>query len=321
MWLALGAVAWAGSCPEYGAAVVALDLGSDGPTEASGLASSRSRPGVYYTHDDGGEPELHAFDLEAGWIETHPVSGVDLVDWEDIAAGPCPDGGHCLFLGDIGDNDASRTWISVYVVAEPPPGGIVDVLDQWRAQWPDGPRDAETLLVHPGTGRVSLVSKDSTGVSAIGRLPEDPGAGIATLEVVATVALLGDDEGDRLVTGGAWDAEGERLVLRARERLLEWETDPCDPHGHWVHSPQSWSTPALPRAEGVDFGSDGGLVLVAEGAPTDVGTLACPDLEAGTGDCAEEQDCGCGRGGSAWVLLPLWGAGRVSRRRGPPRRR
>ncbi len=304
------AVASAATCPDYAQAVVLGDLGESGPTEASGLAASRDRPGVLYTHDDGGEPVLYALDEAGVLVESHGVEGAEVVDWEDLATGPCPDGGNCLYIGDIGDNDGERTWVDIYVAAEPATGESVVVQESWRAQWPGGPVDAETLLVHPVTGEVSLVSKDPSGLSLVGRLPADPGAMIATLEIVATLLLQGNDEGERLAAGGAWDADGERLAIRARERLYEWQTDPCDPDGHWEDTPEAWKTPASPRAEGVDYGSNGGLFYVAEGSPALVAWEACPDLEASTGSCPEEEEeaCGCTRSGAgAWVLLPLFG--------------
>ncbi len=196
------AVASAATCPDYAQAVVLGDLGESGPTEASGLAASRDRPGVLYTHDDGGEPVLYALDEAGVLVESHGVEGAEVVDWEDLATGPCPDGGNCLYIGDIGDNDGERTWVDIYVAAEPATGESVVVQESWRAQWPGGPVDAETLLVHPVTGEVSLVSKDPSGLSLVGRLPADPGAMIATLEIVATLLLQGNDEGERLAAGG-----------------------------------------------------------------------------------------------------------------------
>jgi hypothetical protein len=313
-WLA---VASAATCPAYDDAQYLGDLGNTGPTEASGLAASRTRAGVLYTHDDGGDPVLFALDQQGELIEEHRVVGADVIDWEDLASGPCPDGGQCLYIGDIGDNDQDRSWITIYVVEEPETGQTATVQETWRAQWPEGPVDAETLLVHPLTGEVTIISKDPSGLSLVGRMPADPGAGIATLTIVATLALQGTDEGDRLAAGGAWDADGERLALRARERLLEWRTDPCDPDGHWSDTPQGWQTDASPRAEGVAYGSDGALYYVAEGFPTPVARQACPDLAPATGECLDTTDpeiCGCRDDGQgAWLLLPLLGF--ASRRR------
>jgi len=302
----------AATCPDYSAAQVLGDLGEHGPTEASGVAASRSRPGVFFAHDDGGDPVLHAFDAGGVWLETHGVDGAAVTDWEDIASGPCPDSGDCLFIADIGDNDGSRITVDVYVVEEPGAGQDTSVQSHWRLQWPDGPVDAETILVHPLDGDVTLLSKDPGGSSLIGRLPADLGTSIRTLDVIGTLELTAVDEGDRLVTGGAWDLEGERLVLRTRERVLAWDTDPCAPDAHWQDVPQGWETPAMPRAEGVDFDLAGGLIYVGEGSPAPVAGQACPDLIPGTGQCLddddddEDADCGCrGDGSTAWVLLPL----------------
>lgn len=314
----LGAVL-AATCPAYDSAVSLGDLGAAGPSEASGLARSRARPGVFYTHDDSGDPVLFALDAD-GLIGEHRVTGADIVDWEDIASGPCPDGGDCLYIGDIGDNDSSRAWVTIYVVGEPARGEDAVVQASWRVQWPDGAVDAETLLVHPLTGEVSLVSKDPSGVSLVGRVPADPGATIATLDVVASLLLQGGDEGERLAAGGAWDPDGDRLVIRARERVLEWRTDPCDPDGHWADTPSGWTTPATPRAEGVAYGDDGSLVYVAEGFPAPLSAQACPDAVAGTGECltdAESTGCCSGDADAAWLVLPLVGLAR--RRRGPSR--
>ena len=89
--------------------------------ETSGLALSRRTPGVLWTHNDSGnEPFLYALD-STGTIMGHVrVSGAALIDWEDMAAGPC-NAGTCLFIADIGDNPGRRDSISIYVVPEPLP--------------------------------------------------------------------------------------------------------------------------------------------------------------------------------------------------------
>ncbi len=59
---------------------------------ASGLAVSRTQPGVLWAHNDSGDaPMLYAIDLKG----TAPGEGRGArtpwrIDWEDIAAGPCP---------------------------------------------------------------------------------------------------------------------------------------------------------------------------------------------------------------------------------------
>jgi hypothetical protein len=65
---------------------------------------------------------------------------------------------HYLYIGDIGDNQAKCADITVYRVAEPKVGAAAafGTMSTGAAQaigltYPDGPRDAETLLVDPLT--------------------------------------------------------------------------------------------------------------------------------------------------------------------------
>src|SRR5207247_1030146 len=89
------------------------------------------------------------------------LGGATNVDWEDIAVGPCSSG-TCVFLGDTGDNDMNRTQYAVYRVAEPDPAaGAKQMVPSTRLPfvYPDGPHNAEALLVHPTTGDVYVVTK------------------------------------------------------------------------------------------------------------------------------------------------------------------
>jgi hypothetical protein len=97
-------------------------------------------------------------------------TGASATDWEDIAIGPGPAGAsYYLFAGDIGDNNAVRATIRVYRVPEPvvaPNQSPVTVnlsgIATITLQYPDGPRDAETLMVDPVTRDIYVVSKRET---------------------------------------------------------------------------------------------------------------------------------------------------------------
>ena len=78
-----------------------------GLPEASGLVASRAAPGRLWSHNDSGKPELIAFDAK-GTIAGHlSISGARVEDWEALATAPCGSGS-CLYVADIGDNEASR---------------------------------------------------------------------------------------------------------------------------------------------------------------------------------------------------------------------
>src|SRR5678816_20005 len=74
-----------------------------------------------------------AFALGAGSVH---VTGAEIVNWEDIAVAPCP-GGSCLYIGDIGDNHASRSSIAIYRVPEPAPNAkATDQAEVMHATYP-----------------------------------------------------------------------------------------------------------------------------------------------------------------------------------------
>jgi hypothetical protein len=98
------------------------------------------------------------------------VTGAEVVDWEDIALGPCPSG-NCLYIGDIGDNNASRSSITIYRTPEPAPNATAtDQVETMHAKYPDRPRDAEALIVLP-KGDMFVVTKGEDGPSYVYRIP------------------------------------------------------------------------------------------------------------------------------------------------------
>src|SRR5205085_1640483 len=72
-------------------------LAAPGLTESSGIVASRIHPGVYWTHNDSGNPpELFAVDERGRNLGVWRVSGASNVDWEDISSDAA---GH-LIIGD-----------------------------------------------------------------------------------------------------------------------------------------------------------------------------------------------------------------------------
>jgi hypothetical protein len=237
----------AGTCESYAEAEFILEVDGIEAHESSGLAASRTRPGIFFTHDDSGaDAEVFSFSLDGSVAESHPVDGASFIDWEDMAAAPCPASiqernliEDCLFIGDIGDNPRSRDDIQIYVMAEPSKGASLQALETWNLTYPDGPRDSEALLVHPGTGQITLISKTWAGTVEIFILETPPEDGeSAVLSFQQELDLEDGDAAGSLITGGDWDADGERLALRTYAYLYVWETDPCTTDGHWEVEPE-----------------------------------------------------------------------------------
>ena len=86
--------------------------------ESSGLAISRTQPGVLWSHNDSGDgPSLYAIDISGKLLGVFRVSGAMARDWEDISTWSVsrrmstpapPEKSECLFIADTGDNNQVR---------------------------------------------------------------------------------------------------------------------------------------------------------------------------------------------------------------------
>jgi hypothetical protein len=132
--------------------------------EVSGLVDSRANPNTFWVHNDSGNPsEFFAINHQGALLGTFPLSGAPAGDWEDIAMSPKPSGGNYLYLGDIGDNNAIRPFITVYRTDEPTSTASATIparsYAEAKLQYPGGPRDAESLFVDPVTRDMYIIAK------------------------------------------------------------------------------------------------------------------------------------------------------------------
>jgi hypothetical protein len=223
--------------------------------EASGIAASRTSPGHLWAHNDSGEPVLFVLDSKGSVLRRIRVDGAKIEDWEAVAVGPCS-AGSCVYAGDIGDNDAQREQITIYRFPEPADASApAHVTDVFQASYPDGPQDAETLLV-TSTGDVYIVTKGSTGPVAIYRFPRNaqPG-GTVKLERVGKPRAPGKASEDDRITDGSVSPSGEWVVLRTHRALNFYRTSRLT-SGDW-HPDRVVDLSALhePQGEGIAFGS------------------------------------------------------------------
>lgn len=165
-------------CPGWAEPVAVNTVAFDGLDEASGLTSSLLHPGLMWTHNDDSDGDGQVFALSTGaTIEgTFTLGGSEPEDWEAIAATGYR-GESELIVGDIGDNDAVRDDITLFITPEPT---VIEaemtapIVTRASFSLPDGPTDIEAMLVDPATGAVLLFTRnaDRTDVYAVASLDD-----------------------------------------------------------------------------------------------------------------------------------------------------
>ena len=228
--------------------------------EGSGAAAAGSTR--IWSHNDSGLPELVRVDAQSGDSRRVKVHGADVEDWEAIAAGPCATG-TCLYIGDIGDNDARRRDVTIYVVPMPTDSDTdVRVAQRIRARYPDGPHDAEALLV-AANGDILIVTKGDTGPVAMYRVPRT--GGTVEMERIAAPERQGQVGADDRITDGAISPDGGWIVFRTKTDLRFHRAADVR-SGKWREVGRSdVSALGEPQGEGVTFAGPRVLYLVGEG--------------------------------------------------------
>ncbi|HET7690148.1 MAG TPA: hypothetical protein VFK41_07215 [Nocardioidaceae bacterium] len=213
---------------------------------------------VVYTINDSGD-SARVFAVAKGSGETVGVttySDDDVVDVEALAPGPDGD----LWVGDIGDNNHVRDHLTLYRIPRPGVGDTNVEAQVYELVYADGPRDAETLLVHPRTGRVYLVSKGILGGTVYVAPPQ--------LRTDRTNVLRPVGSTGGLVTDGVFLRDGKHVLLRNYGSATVLRTQDFTPVA-------TFPLPAQPQGEGI--GISGHTVLVStEGARTAVRALPLP---------------------------------------------
>lgn len=258
-------------------------------TEASGLVASRDQPGVWWVHNDSGDSaRIFAIDDSGQLLDLVGLAGADNRDWEDIAIGPgaSPEEPDQIYVGDIGDNallqndvEGARDSIQVFRLDEPivdtgasagaqPPPVPVDTL---TFVYPDGPHDAESLLVDPIEGDLLIITKNwaRAGDSGVYRAPVGLQNGsTTTLEHVATVPI----EPGTLVTGADVSPDGTVVALRSYGAVDLYERPAGSPlWSAFDQTPCAGPVPIESQGEAIGFAADGASYMtVSEGDEPDL---------------------------------------------------
>ncbi|WP_425308230.1 hypothetical protein AADG42_05555 [Ammonicoccus fulvus] len=136
---------------------VAFTIGDPRITESSGLAADTDNNVFWTVNDSGDRGIVYAVGPEGRTRGTVEFSATP----QDVEAVAYANGR--LYVADIGDNARNRESVTIYAIASPTPGRDVgEDFTAYQFVYPDGPRDAEAILVD-AAGRIRIVSKEAQG--------------------------------------------------------------------------------------------------------------------------------------------------------------
>lgn len=211
-----------------------IDLGeikNEAINEASGLAASVKNVDALWTHNDSGaEPILFLINTRRESVASFYIEGITNRDWEDIAIGPGPEDGETyIYIGDIGDNKAVHDTYKIYRIPEPEvEAGSSQAVDTIRQVdviefvYPDGKRDAETLLLDPETRDLYIISKRDDYEHIYSAAFPQRSSEVITLEKTGELPIRIGGKLEQIV-GGDISADGSEILLKSYVQVFYWK--------------------------------------------------------------------------------------------------
>jgi len=239
--------------------------------ESSGLASSRLTPGVFWTHNDSGDPpRAFAFNRKGQNLATLTIRDAQAVDWEDMCSYTLGQKSY-LLLADVGDNDAKRKSCTLYIVEEPKLDATkrnanlsTDAAVRIEFSYEDGPRDCESVAVDPTEKTILLISKrgDKRYVYTL-PIPETTPAKPLLAKKIATISIP-------QTTAMDISPDGQRAVVLTYLQAYEFTRRDGESWAQtFARTPRTLLMPLRRQGESICFGPDGKILyLTSEQLPT-----------------------------------------------------
>jgi len=193
-------------------------------TESSGIVASRCQANVFWTHNDSGDGAfVFALTATGEKLGVWAIKNAKNKDWEDLATIKNQNGECFLYIGDIGDNARKRSELTVYLVKEPTVSGAAKTSSRKNSlatepaaaikiQYADERYDAETLLVHPQSGDIYILTKRLRDAAGVYRLSKNYSLNkINRLEKIADFTVPSIPNG--FLTGGDISSDGKRVII------------------------------------------------------------------------------------------------------------
>ena len=247
--------------------------------EISGIAVSGIRKDIYYIHNDSGDTSRFFAITPDGTIKNviyfkgDPSQPLGAVDCEDIAVGIGPEKNKSyVYLGDIGDNGAVRKYITIYRFEEKQNWAKDSLIKNAEVvpvhyKYPDGPKDAESLMIDPIEKLIYIVSKRSDSVTVY-TTPLNFKANDTLVLSKKCKLYFNGFRPFKWITAGDISRDGQQILLKSYEKVYYWKRSNNEPV--WktmLKTPTELPYKPEKQGEAIGFTLDGkGYYTTSEGA-------------------------------------------------------
>lgn len=244
--------------------------------EVSGITASVLNKDIYYVHNDSGDSSrLFAITPDGKLVSTitykWPNGGVYEHDCEDIATGPGPIRGKSyIYIGDIGDNNSLKGSVTIHRIMERTAFATkekAEAIDRpVNLKYPDGPKDAETLMIDPVDRLIYIITKRKDSVTVYtAPLKYNPGD---TVMLTKRCKLFFEGiKPFKWITGGDISKDGQQILLKSYQKVYYWQRKANEPV--WETLKRKPAEPAYKQerlGEAIGFTADGkGYLTTSEG--------------------------------------------------------
>jgi hypothetical protein len=234
-------------------------------SESSGLAQSRRRPGLFWTHNDSGDiARLFAFETNGKHLGACTLQGAEAIDWEDMASFE-RNGRSWLLLADVGDNGLRRNSYQLYLCEEPLHSDTAVQSRRIEFRYDRGSHNCEAVAVDAEHGVILLVTKVTGPVCQVFQLaiPEKPGEETMVAELIATISVP-------VAVAMDISPDGLRAIVLTYGDAFEYSRGPDeDWRLAFARIPRQIAMPARAKGESICYGRDGrSLYLTSEAKST-----------------------------------------------------
>jgi hypothetical protein len=221
--------------------------------EASGMADSKINPGYLWVQQDSGNPnEIVLLSHDGVYSKSIVINPAINRDWEDmtLASGPV-NGINYIYLADIGDNSLVSSSYFIYRFAEPPASATaVSGVDKIAFEYPDGPHDAEAIVVDNSTKDIYVITKQDNP-SRIYKLayPQSTSA-VITATLSGSLPFTG-------VTSAAISPNGNEILVKTYTAIWQFNKNAGQTFEQSLTgTPVTVSYQVEPQGEAISFKND-----------------------------------------------------------------